>query len=194
METIRTMIDQYIRHGGSAQYATVGGEHGVLFTNDAAQFVPWSAIGYSQELGFFDSRQFPAESTTAAPPQYTIHPVSGAGGWQAVALIDEGGHGYLIGETWQAWELYHALGAFLHRHEAATPLDEDAEELGHQWLTVAEAVQLAHEHNAAKYPLTNATAETIRRAAQRGKIKYSKGPGGRYKFHAARFRGWLLRE
>lgn len=194
MNSIRQMIHEFIANGGAAQYATVGDESGVYFTDESPQFMPWSRLGYSETLGFYDRDQFPDHTATAIYDNWTIHPVvSDDDGWEAVAALDEGGHGFLIGERWQAEELYHCLAAYLERGEAAEPLAENDEALGSKWLTINEAMIEAHNYDPAEYPLETKTAERIRRAAQRGSLAHKKTESGRYKFPATRFRGWLRR-
>lgn len=188
------MIHEFITNGGAAQYATVGGQSGVYFTDESPQFLPWSRLAYSATLGFYDRDQFPDHPADAIADDWTVHPVVADDGWQAVAALDAGGHGFLIGERWQVEELYHTLAAYLERGEADEALADDDESLGWRWLTMNEAILVAHEYNPDEYPLETKTAERIRRAAQRGSLAHKKTESGRYKFPAARFRGWLRRD
>lgn len=185
MESIREAVSDFITSGGMAKYATVGGVHGVFFTDDG-EFIPWSRLGYSRELGFFDRQAFDDEQATAVSADWSVHTVTADDGWQAVGIVDEGGHGYLVGERWQVVELLHALEAYLERGEASKPLPDTAEVWRTRvWLSIAEAVAEA------KAAGVSISAEGIRRAAQRGALASARGETGRYRFERTAFRRWL---
>ena len=102
----------------------------------------------------------------------------------------------MLGERWQVEELLPVLMAFLEHGEMDGPIDDDDEALGTKWLTISEAVEAAHAFDAVKYPIGESTDYRIRQAARRGNWlengKAKQDSSGRWKFHARRFRGWLV--
>lgn len=125
---------------------------------------------------------------------WTVHPVTTADGWQAFALLDSDGYGFLLGEDWQMAGALEALRAAVEDGVLAEPIPEDAEELGTKWLSISEACLEAHNYDPDEYPLDENLAPRIRQAARRGRLSGDQGPTGRWKFQARRFRWWLVND
>lgn len=197
-ENIRDAVLRYIYETpGAAHFDVQSGRAGVVFT-DEGEFIPLADLAYNSELGFYQISLFPdVEPETAAESPWTLHPVTPANrddSWRAFALLDPDGYALLIGERWQVAEVIGVLRLFLERGLLSEPIPEDAEELGHKWLTIAEAVTEAHTYDPAEYPIGEVTAARIRQAARRGTIGGAvQNGGGRWKFQARRFRYWLVK-
>lgn len=192
MKSIQRAVSEFILDGGGAVFASANGESGVVFT-DENEFFEWSDLGLSKQLGFYRISQFPTETNQCKFEDWTLHPVRSHDDWPGFAILDNDGFGFLVGERWQLEELYYRIARYLLHGELDDPINDDDESLGSVWYTINEAVNAAHDYNPENYPLGKKTAERIRRAAQRGTLAYSKTDSGRYKFRAARFRYWLVK-
>lgn len=194
MTSIQKLISEFME-GGGAVYATANGKSGIVFT-DENKFIEWRDLGYNSTLGFFRLSQFPNQPNETKHEHWTVHPLTlddPSDTWRPFALFDGDGSGFVVGERWQLEEMYYRIGRFLFYDELDEPIDQHDEGLGWRWYSISEAVQMAHEYDPDEYPRGERTAERIRRAAQRGTLTHRKTQTGRYKFLAARFRGWLVR-
>ena len=125
---------------------------------------------------------------------WTVHPVISHDDWEAYALLDENGIGFLIGERHEVQSAINALIAALDGI-LAEPIKEDDESLGTRWLSISEACHEAHAYDPDAYPLDSNLAYRIRQAARRGALTGAyQGPSNRWKFQARRFRHWLAKE
>lgn len=196
-KNIREHVLPHIREG-LAHFDVQDQQAGVVF-RDENEFIPFSDLGYNSEIGWFRISSFPgAENETSNDSGWTIHPTidydvpSGM-----YALLDSDGYGYLLGERYQVFEAWQRLGQFLFEGVEDEPIPDDAEELGHKWLSISEAAHEAVLYDPVAFG--SVTRENlhdrIRRQAQRSPrtIGASHTPTGRWKFQARRFRGWLAR-
>jgi len=200
MQSIQDMISEYCQETGLAHTENREGGYGVVF-HDEGEFIPMRDLGYSGRLGFYRLSAFPDVANEASYNTWTIHPIRERHPdpdhpWQPYALLDSDGFGYILGERWQVEELLPVLKAFLDDGVVDEPIDDDDEALGTRWLTISEAVEEAHAFDSEKYTLTESTDYRIRQAARRGNWlengKAKQDSSGRWKFHARRFRGWLV--
>lgn len=199
MPDLQTLVKQYIRDTSLAHEETRGDVRGVVF-HDEGEFIPYRDLGYNTTYGFYRLSHLPNVENEAPYATWTIHPVAERfpdpdHPWQPFALLDSGGFGFLLGERWQAAELLPVLQAFLERGESAEPIYDDDEAFGYRWLTISEAVQVAHEFDAEKYPLDGKADYRIRQAARRGNWLENgsarQTDSGRWQFRADRFERWL---
>jgi hypothetical protein len=200
MKDLQQIAKQFIKETGEAHEETRGHIRGVVFHDDDV-FIPYTELGYNSEYGFYSTAISPDIESEATYLTWTIHPVKERHPdpdrpWEPFAILDSGEFGYLLGERWQVAELVTVLQAFLERGEMSEAIDDDDEALGTRWLTISEAVEEANAFDPDKYPLDGSTDYRIRQAARRGDWlengRAKQDSGGRWKFHARRFRGWLV--
>lgn len=105
----------------------------------------------------------------------------------ALDMAGEFERGYLLlGERWQVEIVRDLLTRYLETGETAGEIDYLAEELGHRWLTVPDAVALAKRLTDEDIPCV-----TIRTAARTGHIRKAKKAGRDWTFAQMRFLQWL---
>lgn len=195
MQNIRDHVREYAQETGLTLRTVQNGQAGALFL-DEKQFIPFADLGYNRKLGFYQISQFPdVQNEADSGNDWTVHPVESSDGWQAYALLDDDGFGFLLGEDWQAADALAALQAAVVGGKFAEPIPEDAEELGHKWLSISEAALAAHDYDPDEYPLDDNLQPRIRQAARRGTLGgAAQDPTGRWKFQARRFRHWLVND
>lgn len=195
---LQTIVKHFVKETGTAHEETRNNVRGVVFHDEGA-FIPYTELGYNVEYGFYSTVLFPDVANEAVYRTWTIHPIRETDPHagpddQMFALLDSGGFGYVIGQRWQVAELLPVLRAFLERDETGEEIDDDDEAFGYRWLPISEAVQVAHEFDAEKYPLDGKAGYRIRQVARRGKWLENgsaKQIAGRWLFRADRLERWL---
>ena len=191
---IRDHIRAAINDGLPAEFAQRDGKAGVLF-HDEGEFVPFDDLNVNREYGYYRLSQFPnlQRDCTNENPE-TLHLGKDFGdNWNPLIWADSGGNLTLIGDPWQAADLYQALGRYLFHGET------DPEEIGQNdpawdymrridWAIKEYRDFLGDERPDAQI------ANTIRAAAVRGAIHgSSQSESGAWYFRPAAFRGWLVK-
>ena len=204
---IRSHVLAHIRAGGNAKleaanYATDGGfVSGVRFYGPdepaSGTFIPFARLGYNQELGYFGmDGTGDDESECSNDNPFTVHRLENRDpddDWEAYALLDDGGYGFLLGERYQMADalaaIRDALAGFL-----SVDIPDDAPELGVKWLSTSEAVEECYLHKPLDFPLKGGnTAQRLRAAAREDRIRAMKD-GDRWLFEAMSLRRWILDE
>jgi hypothetical protein len=181
-----------IRQGMPARFDVRAGVSGVTFL-DNGEFIPFSDLNHSAELGYYRLSTHPdAERDCANENPETIHQIEEPGDDTPMyAWLDGDGDPHLIGEWDQVADLYAALHAALHEDQLADPISHLDPAWGNHYSiarAVAEAIEYGYSTDAAQM------ADTIRAAARAGRIRgAAQGDDGRWTVPATTFRGWLMR-
>jgi hypothetical protein len=65
--TIEKMIVQFVRDSGEAEITEQSGVRGVIFLDEAREFIPFNDLGYNGKLGFYKKSLFPDELDESDP-------------------------------------------------------------------------------------------------------------------------------
>jgi excisionase family DNA binding protein len=124
-------------------------------------------------------------------PKFTIHVITQADPddeYRGYAILpNDVTRGYEIGDIEQVKQLAARLNSFLKTKRDDGAIDHLAEEIGWQWLDIADALPLSRDVGV---PIA---APTIRKACAEGRIGYAKLDGKTWRFPRATFLGWLKR-
>lgn len=190
---IRNQMRSAIHDGLSATFAQQEGKAGVIF-HDENEFIPFDDLNYNSEYGYYRLSQFPdlQRDFTNDNPE-TLHYGKDFPDWKPIVWADSGGNLCLIGDVWQAADLYQALGRLLLHGEA------DGEEISENdtswdymkridWAVKEYRDCMDDERSDAQI------ANTIRAAADRGAIHgCSQTESGAWYFRPPAFGGWLVK-
>lgn len=190
---IRDHVRKAITAGLPAQFTQRDGLAGVLF-HDEGRFIPFDDLNYNGEYGYYRISQFPdlqSDCTNGNPE--TLHYGKDFHDWRPLIWADSGGNLNMIGDIWQAADLYQALGKLLKTGEVDP---EEISENDAQWdymKRIDWAVKEYREFMNDGRP-DNEIANTIRVAADNSRIHgCSRDSRGAWHFHPQAFRGWLVK-
>lgn len=192
---IRDHIRKAIIEGLPAEFFQRDGRAGILF-HDENEFIPFDDLNYNNKYGYYRLSQFPdlERDCTNENPE-TLHYGSDFGdGWRPLIWADSGGNLNMIGDAWQAADLYQALGRLL-LHGETDP--EEISENDASWdymkridWAVKEYREIMDDTKLSNDQISN----TIRAAARRGAIwGCSQDSTGAWYFRPPAFRGWLIK-
>ena len=191
---IRDHIRKAITGGLPAEFAQHAGKAGVLFY-DENEFIPFDDLNVNAEYGYYRLSQFPnlqRECTNDNPE--TLHYGKDFGDdWKPIIWADSGGNLSMIGEVWQAADLYQALGRLLLQGEIEP---EEISENDASWdymKRIDWAVKEYRDFTQDNRP-DDQIANSIRAAAHRGAIwGCSQDSRGAWYFRPEAFRCWLVK-
>jgi len=193
---IRNHIRGAISDGLVANFAILSGQSGVVF-HDENEFIPFAVLNYNSDVGYFDMSRHPefhCECENENPE--TLHYGRDySEDWKPLIWADDGGNLTLIGDTWNAADLYQALHAFLFDGVTnAEEISQDDPAWGHM-RRIDWAVEEYREYVPGAKKLTKErVANTIRAAARRGAIRgCTQDDRSEWYFRPAAFRGWLVK-
>lgn len=190
---IRDHIRKAIAGGLPAQFSQQDGLAGVLF-HDENEFIPFDDLNYNNEYGYYRLSQFPdlQRDCTNENPE-TLHYGKDFHDWRPLIWADSGGNLNMIGDIWQAADLYQALSKLLKNGEVDP---EEISENDAQWdymkrtdWAVKEYREFMNDDRS-----DSEIANTIRVAADNGRIHgCSQDSRGAWHFRPQAFRGWLVK-
>ncbi len=191
---IRGHIRKAINDGLPAEFAQHAGKAGILFY-DERKFIPFDDLNYNSIYGYYRISLLPniqRECTNENPE--TLHYGKDFGAdWKPIVWADSGGNLNMIGDIWQAADLYQALGRLLLQGEINP---EEISENDASWdymKRIDWAVKEYRDFTQDNRP-DDQIANSIRAAANRGAIGGCSQDGrGAWYFRPASFRGWLAK-
>lgn len=194
---IRDHFRKSITEGLPAQFAQHEGEAGALF-HDENEFIPFDDLNYNSKYGYYRLSQFPnLQRDCTNENQETLHYGSDFGdGWRPIIWADSGGNLNMIGDVWQAADLYQALGRLL-LHGEVDP--EEISENDSCWDYMKRIDWAVKEYRdfmtwVEDDRTDDQIANSIRAAANRGAIwGCSQDSRGDWYFRPPSFRGWLVK-
>jgi hypothetical protein len=191
---IRDHIRSAIHDGLPAAFAQQKGEAGVTF-HDENEFIPFADLNYNNEYGYYRLSQFPdlSRDCTNENPE-TLHYGKDFGDdWKPIIWADSGGNLNMIGDVWQAADLYQALGRMLLHGEMDS---EEISENDASWDYMKRIDWAVKEYRdvIGDNRDDDQIANTIRAAAKRGSVRgCSQDDTGSWYFRPPAFRGWLIK-
>ena len=190
---IRDHIRRSISDGLAAEFAQRDGKAGVIF-HDENEFIPFDDLNYNNAYGYFRISQLPnIERDCTNENQETLHYGKDFHDWRPIIWADSGGNLNMIGDIWQAADLYQALGRLLLHGEADS---EEISENDAQW-DYMKRVDWAIREYRDFFGDARPDAEigkTIRAAATAKRIwGCSQDSRGNWYFRPECFRGWLTK-
>ena len=194
---IRDHIRRAITEGLPAEFTQHAGEAGVLFY-DENEFIPFDKLNYNSTYGYYRISLLPdIERECANDNPETLHYGKDFGDdWKPIIWADSGGNLNMIGDIWQAADLYQALGRMLLRSEMDS---EEISENDASWDYMKRIDWAIKEYREIMTWVEDdrpdsQIANTIRAAASRGAIRgCSQDSRGAWYFRPAPFRGWLVK-
>lgn len=191
---IRDHIRRAITEGLPAEFYQQAGESGVLFY-DENEFIPFDGLNYNSTYGYYRISLLPdteRECTNDNPE--TLHYGKDFGDdWKPIIWADSGGNLQLVGDIWQAADLYRALGRLLLHGEIGT---EEISENDASWdymKRIDWAIKEYRDFMRDDRP-DDQIANSIRSAANRNAIWGCSQDGrGAWYFRPESFRGWLVK-
>jgi len=191
---IRDHIRAAITEGLAAHLDQRAGQAGIVF-HDENEFIPFDDLNVNPEYGYFRISQFPdiQRDCTNENPETLHYGKDFSDGWKPLIWADSGGNLMLVGDIWQAADLYQALKALL-EDGAADP--EEISENDASWGYMKRLDWAVAEYR--DYIETSTDNDqvrnTIKAAAKRGAIwGCSQDERGNWYFRPAAFRGWLVK-
>lgn len=196
---IRDHVRKAISDGLEAEFTQQNGVPGILFHgilfHDGNEFVPFDDLNYNSQYGYYRLSQLPdvERDCTNENPE-TIHWGKDFHEWKPLIWADDGGFLHLVGEEWQAADLYQALGHLL-LHGKADPEEISEDDWAWDYMkkidwAVSEYRTIITDDSRSDEKIAN----TIRAAASAGRIHgVSQGESGNWYFNPARYRGWLVK-
>ena len=190
---IRDHIRKAITEGLPAHFAQQEGKAGVFF-HDENEFIPFDDLNVNQEYGYYRLSQFPdvQRDCTNENPE-TLHYGKDFHDWKPLIWADSGGNLNMVGDVWQAADLYQALGRLL-LHGETDP--EEISENDSQWdymKRIDWAIAEYRTFTGDERP-DEKIGNTIRVAADKKRIRgCSRDSRGNWYFRPAPFRGWLIK-
>lgn len=196
---IREHVLKAINGGLAAKQTQRDGVSGVLFTGPDSppdgEFIPHSDLNYNNEFGYYQISQFPdiARDCTNENPE-NLHRGEWPDGWSPLIWSDSGGNLTMVGEDYQAADLYQALRLYFERGELDPERITEDDWAWDYMKGIDWAVREAQDYGWTQS--REQIADTIRTAARRGNINgATQGPDTKkWYFNPAKFRGWLVRE
>lgn len=194
---IRDHIRKAITAGLSAEFYQQGGKAGILFY-DENEFIPFDDLNYNSTYGYYRIGLLPdieRECTNDNPE--TLHYGKDFGDdWRPIIWADSGGNLQMIGDIWQAADLYQALARLLVHGEID---HEEISENDCSWDYMKRIDWAVKEYREIMTWVEDdrtddQIANTIRAAANRGAIwGCSQDSRGAWYFRPESFRGWLVK-
>lgn len=191
---IRDHIRKAIHTGLPANFTQQSGKAGALFHDDN-EFIPFDDLNYNNEYGYYRLSQFPnLQRGCTNGNQETLHYGSDFGdNWRPIIWADSGGNLNMIGDIWQAADLYQALGRLL-IHGEIDP--EEISENDSSW-DYMKRIDWAIREYRDFFGDGRPDAEignTIRSAANAKRIwGCSQDSRGNWYFRPESYRGWLVK-
>lgn len=177
-----------------ASFTQQAGQAGVIF-HDENEFIPFDDLNYNSEYGYYRLSQFPdlQRDCTNENPETLHHGKDFGDDWKPLIWADSGGNLNMIGDVWQAADLYQALGRMLLHDEMDS---EEISENDASWDYMKRIDWAVKEYR--DYMEDGRSdaqiANTIRAAADRGAIHgCSQTESGAWFFRPPAFRGWLVK-
>lgn len=199
---IRDHILKSINDGLNAQREVINGKPGVRFFGadepSDGSFILFENLGYNSEYGYFDMTQFPSQPsdcTNENPEELYIGLFSE--GWRPLIWFDDGGNPNMLGDVWQAADVYQMLKDYFEKGTIHGEADEEeCESGGMQWLQVADAAYFAHRTNEQRFPdpEDQQLGNSIRVAAERGSIRTRAGESGKLYYHRESVEDWARKD
>lgn len=190
---IRDHIRKAIHEGLLAQFTQQNGRAGILF-HDEGEFIPFDDLNYNSTYGYYRLSQFPdlQRDCTNENPE-TLHYGKDFHEWRPIIWADSGGNLSMIGDIWQAADLYQALGRLL-LHGETDP--EEVSENDASWYYMKRMDWAVAEYKSV-FPDSGADSQirnTIGTAARHGRIwGCAQDDTGAWHFRPECFRGWLVK-
>lgn len=176
-----------------AEFTQRGGKSGVLF-HDENEFIPFDDLNVNREYGYYRISAFPdieRECTNENPE--TLHRGVDFHEWEPIIWADSGGNLTLIGDSWQAADLYHALGEYLH-NGILQPDAISEDDFAWDYMKRIDWAISEYRGYTGDARTDDQIGNTIRAAAKAGRIHGSSQDGqGNWYFNPSRFRGWLVK-
>jgi hypothetical protein len=190
---IRDHVRQSIARGLPAHFDVQVTTAGVQFDADDREFIPFCDLGYSRQIGYYRLSAFPevvSECKNDNPEIIHMLEGSDSDGPPMYVWMDADGDPHMLGELHQVADLYGALGALLllGKHDP-TPISEHDHAWGNNYdvaRAVEEAIAYGYGSDAAQI------ADSIRAAAQAGRIHGAQRVDGRWSIPPRTLRGWLI--
>lgn len=195
MRNIRESIQSFINGGGNAVITVKRTTPGVLFT-DENEFIPFSDLGYSSDLGYYRISQFPnrKNKTTNENPE-SIHQYDTgdpSDDWEAYIWVDASYTAHMLGTKAQCADLYNALGELLEKGTIDGEKISDSHPVWGRPLSISQACEAAVEWNPGEFQDNGSLASRIRQAAQAGRLIAEKDPAGRWQFPQDKLYEWVM--
>lgn len=191
---IRDHIRSAIVDGLPAEFTQREGKAGILF-HDENEFVPFDDLNYNNEYGYYRQSQLPTVQgdCTSENPE-TLHWGKDFGDdWKPIIWADSVGNLELIGDIWQAADLYQALGRLL-LHNENDP--EEISENDASWSYMKRMDWAIREYRdyIGDTRTDDQIGNTIRAAARNKRVwGCSQDSRGNWYFRPESFRGWLVK-
>lgn len=183
---IRDHIRKAITGGLPAEFTQHAGEAGVLFY-DENEFIPFDELNYNSTYGYYRISLLPdiERECTNDNPETLHYGKDFDDDWKPIIWADSGGNLNMIGDIWQAADLYQALGRLLLHSENDCSWD--------YMKRIDWAVREYRDFMQDSRP-DDQIANSIRAAANRGSIwGCSQDSRGAWHFRSESFRGWLVK-
>lgn len=191
---IRDHVRSSIAAGLAASWDQRDGKSGVTF-HDENEFIPFDDLNYNDEYGYYRMSQLPdlQRDCTNENPE-TLHWGKDFPDWKPIIWADSGGNLTLVGDIWQAADLYQALHQLL--RNGVTALEEVSEN-DPAW-DYMKRIDWAVKEYRDFFPDADLDNEqirnSIRAAAKAGRIRgCSQDDLGNWHFRPVAFRGWLVK-
>lgn len=199
---IRDHILKAINDGLTAQREVIDGKPGVRFFGvdepKEGSFILFENLGYNSTFGYFDKTQFSGQSsdcTNENPEELYVGLFTE--GWRPLIWFDDGGNPNMLGDVWQAADVYQMLKDYFEKGVIHGEVDEEeCESGGMQWLQVADAAYFAHRTNEQRFPdpADAQLGNSIRVAAERGSIRTRAGESGKLYYHRESVEDWARKD
>jgi len=193
---IRNHIRQAIVDGLDAHVTQRYGQAGAIF-HDENEFIPFDDLNFNSEYGYFRISLLPdieRDCTNENPD--TLHLGKDySEDWKPLIWADGGGNLAMIGDPWNAADLYQALHAYLFGGSLDAEKISENDPAWDYMKRIDWAIDEYREYiPGAKRRTRDRVGNTIRAAATRGAIRGAvQDDIGNWKFRPATFRGWLVK-
>lgn len=191
---IRDHIRKSIHEGLPAEFTQVAGQSGILF-EDENQFIAFDDLNYNDTYGYFQISQLPdiQRDCTNENPE-TIHWGADYSDWKPLLWADGGGNLALLGDVWNAADLYQALKSFFEHGTVDPEVISENDPAWDYMKRIDWAIQEYRDYFSNDTRRDDEIANTIRAAADRKAIHgSSRDEKGNWYFRPAAFRGWLIK-
>lgn len=191
---IRAHIRKAIAGGLAAHFTQQAGQPGIVF-HDENEFIPFADLNYNNEFGYYRLSLFPdIQRDCINENQDTIHYGKNFHEWKPLIWADSGGNLTMLGDVFNAADLYQALKSFF---ETGTVDAEEISENDPAWDYMRRMDWAIKEYRNILEPIGMNDIQignTIRAAASRGAIRgCSQSEAGHWYFRPPAFRGWLVK-
>jgi hypothetical protein len=177
----------------NAEFAQRDGKSGVLF-HDESEFIPFDDLNVNREYGYYRISDFPDidRDCTNENPE-TLHRGVDFHEWEPIIWADSGGNLNMIGDPWQAADLYQALGEYL-KKGTLDPESISEDDWAWDYMKRIDWAISEYRNYTGDARTDDQIGNTIRAAANAGRIHgASKTDAGNWYFNPSRFRGWLVK-